>query len=55
MVMFTFLKNLFASFVQKINFAFWCFLINLSAVYSQRPEASVFSVSEGEKNDGDND
>ena len=33
----------FASFVQKINLTFWCHLINLSVIYSQRLEASGFS------------
>ena len=33
----------FASFFQKIHLAFWYYPINLTAVYSQRLEASGFS------------
>ena len=33
----------FASFVQKLYLAFWYYLINLAAVYSQRLEANGFS------------
>ena len=45
MVMFIFFCFWPSSLVQKINFAFWCYLINLPAVYSQRLEASCFSCS----------
>ena len=40
---FFYFKPFFASFVQKINSAFWCYLINFRAVFSQRLEASDFS------------
>ena len=33
----------FARFVQKISLGFWYYLINLPAVYLQRPETSRFS------------
>ena len=33
-------RPFFARFFQKINLAFWCYLINLPAVYSQRPTSS---------------
>ena len=32
-----------ASFAEKIRLAFWCYLINISAIDSQRREASDFS------------
>ena len=32
-----------ASFVQKIHLAFWCYLIDLSAIYSQRLETNGLS------------
>ena len=35
-------RPFFASFVETIHLAFWCYLIKLPAIYSQRREASVF-------------
>ena len=45
--MFTFplVDFFFTSFVQKINLAFWCDLINLPGVNLQRLEASSISYS----------
>ena len=40
-------RPFFASFVPKIHLAFWCYLINLPAVYSQRLEASGFFLFRG--------
>ena len=35
-----------ANFVQNIHLAFWCYLVNLPAVYSKRLKASGFSCLE---------
>ena len=40
MVTFSVLDLFFGSFVQKHHLAFWCYLINLSGVYSQKLEVS---------------
>ena len=47
MVMYTFcvLGHFLESFLQKICLTFWCYLINLPAVYSQRLQTSDFSCN----------
>ena len=35
--------TLFSSFVEEIHLAFWCYQINLPAVYSERCETNGFS------------
>ena len=51
MVTFSVLDLFFGSFVQKHHLAFWCYLINLPAVYSQKLEVSGCSCLKG-KNGG---
>ena len=41
----------FASFFQKSHLAFWCYVINLSAVYSQRLETGSLKISKFENFD----